>query len=391
MCFMRIRFLTALTLVALLPGCTIPSRQATPEQVPPEIVVPPAQITLEPAAETASLPISTEIGLAVKDGTLKTVALADAAGNQIAGRLREDASSWVPDQPLAFNTRYTATAVAAGANGKEVTQTSAFTTMTEPAHRVGTGLYLFDANEYGIAMPVVVEFTDEIEESARAAVEKRLFVTTEPEQKGAWAWAGGHQVEYRAPEYWLPGTKITVRSALDGVPLGGGKFGDTDRRAVSVISQNRVELFIDNATKQLTVKQNGAVTRTIPVSLGKPSTPSSSGKMVIMAKHVQTVFDTTGEPGDQYRVDISYAQRLTWGGEFIHAAPWSVGDQGINNVSHGCINMSWENAEWLFGVTHVGDPVVVTGTEVALTTGNGFTAWNQSWSEHLKGSALPQR
>jgi lipoprotein-anchoring transpeptidase ErfK/SrfK len=337
------------------------------------------------------VPISAEIALAVKNGAIKTVSLNDAAGSPIAGHLRDDASSWVPDQPLAFSTRYSATAVATGTDGKDVTQTSAFTTMAEPGHRVGTGLYMQDGNEYGVAMPVVVEFTDEVEDSARASVEKRLFVTTEPEQKGAWTWVAAHQVEYRAPEYWQPGTKITVRAALDGQPLGDGKFGDTDRRATATIAKDRVELFVDNATKQLTVKQNGADIRTMPVSLGKPSTPSSSGTMVIMDKQVQTVFDTTGEPGDQYRADISYAQRITWGGEFIHAAPWSVGDQGYNNVSHGCINMSWDNAEWLFGVTHVGDPVTVRGTEVTLARGNGFTAWNESWSEHLKGSALPQR
>ena len=47
--------------------------------------------------------------------------------------------------------------------------------------------------------------------------------------------------------------------------------------------------------------------------------------------------------------------RLTWGGEFIHAAPWSVG-QGNTNVSHGCVNMSDGNAAWLFAITHIGDP-----------------------------------
>ncbi|GIH06981.1 hypothetical protein Rhe02_50480 [Rhizocola hellebori] len=390
MSFMRIRVLSGLTLLALISACTsVTPKAEVPEQ--PAITVPLAEVAMDPATETAGVPISAEIGLTVKNGTLKTVALHDAAGKPVAGNLRQDLSSWVPDLPLAFSTRYTATAVVAGQDGKEVTQTSAFTTMAEPGHRVGTGLYLFDGNEYGIAMPVVVEFTDDVEDSARASVEKRLFVTTEPEQKGAWTWVAAHQVEYRAPEYWQPGTKITVRAALDGQPLGGGKFGDTDRRATATIAKNRIELFVDNATKQLTVKENGADIRSMPVSLGKPSTPSSSGTMVIMDKAVHTVFDTTGEPGDQYRADISYAQRITWGGEFIHAAPWSVGDQGYNNVSHGCINMSWENAEWLFGITHVGDPVTVRGTEVALARGNGFTAWNESWSEHLKGSALPQR
>jgi hypothetical protein len=51
--------------------------------------------------------------------------------------------------------------------------------------------------------------------------------------------------------------------------------------------------------------------------------------------------------------------------------------------------MSWGNAKWLYGVAHVGDPVIVKGTEVKVDNGNGWTAWNMSWAEYVKGSALP--
>jgi lipoprotein-anchoring transpeptidase ErfK/SrfK len=384
--------LTATALVVLgITGCESPKHAAPP---PPSAapVLAKAELALQPAAETAELPISAEVGIMVAHGTVKTVSLSDDKGQAVSGRLRGDSSGWVPDQPLAFRTRYTATVVATGEDGKDVTQSTSFTTMADPANRVDTGLYLFDGNEYGIAMPVVVEFMKPVDDDYRAAVQKRLFVTTDPPQQGAWSWASGQHVEYRAEHYWQPGTKITVRAALDGQPVGSGRYGDTDRRASATIAGSTVELLIDNATKRLTVQQDGVPTRVIPVSLGKPGTPSSSGTMVIMTKDVRTVFDTTNEPGvDHYRADISYAMRITWGGEFIHAAPWSVGDQGVRNVSHGCVNMSMDNAQWLFGVTHIGDPVTVRGTEQELVNGNGFTAWNQSWSEFLKGSALPVR
>lgn len=392
---MRIRALnvwaTALLVPAILSACAGRPSQVTPPAAAPAVVVPKAELALAPAPESAGLPISTEVGLTLRNGTLKAVTLADDQGSEVSGRLREGATGWVPDEPLTYATHYTATAKAAGQDGTEITQTTAFTTMAQPGNRVDSGLYLFDDNEYGIAMPVVVEFPEGVEDDHRAIVEKRLFVTTDPPQPGSWAWTSHLQVMYRAPDYWTPGTKITVRAALAGVPMGGGKYGDQDRRATVSIAANKVELFIDNATKSLTAHENGIPLRQMPVSLGKASTPSSSGTMVIMDKRVQTVFDTTGEPGDQYRADISYAQRITWGGEFIHAAPWSVGDQGVNNVSHGCVNMSWGDAEWLFGLTHIGDPVTVRGTEQTLESGNGFTAWNQTWSEHLKGSALPGR
>jgi lipoprotein-anchoring transpeptidase ErfK/SrfK len=175
---------------------------------------------------------------------------------------------------------------------------------------------------------------------------------------------------------------------LGGAPTGDGHYGDQDRSA-SIRIASKVVLDVDNRTKQMTVYANDKVLRRIPVSLGKPSTPSSSGRLVVMSKEYSTVFDTTREGPGGYRVTVNYAMRLTWGGEFIHAAPWSVGDQGHRNVSHGCVNMSWGNAEWLFGVAHVGDPVIVRDTEVHVTNGNGWTAWDLPWDSYVRGSALP--
>jgi hypothetical protein len=111
--------------------------------------------------------------------------------------------------------------------------------------------------------------------------------------------------------------------------------------------------------------------------------------MVIMDKAAHTVFDTRGIPGENYVAPVDNAQRLTWGGEFIHAAPWSVADQGHNNVSHGCVNISDPDAAWLFARTHIGDPVTVSGTGTPLADGNGWTDWNMTWSDFLAGSALP--
>jgi lipoprotein-anchoring transpeptidase ErfK/SrfK len=388
---MRIKRLSTLFVgLLLVSSCSSHTSAPKAEQAAPAAPVAVMKAAITPADKATDLPISTEIGTSVTDGEVQTVTLVDAQGHAVAGSLRADKSSFVPDEPLKFAQAYTATVVAKGADRTE-TLKSTFTTMPDPPNRGGTGLYLQSDEQYGIAMPVVVEFPTGVEDEARAGIEKRLFVTTTPDQPGVWSWTGPRQVTYRARNYWQPGTTITVRAALDGVPFGDGRYGDTDRRATVKIATNPVELFVDNGTKHLSVKENGTETRSIPVSLGKPGTPSSSGVMVIMDKRVQTVFDTTGEPGDQYVADISYAQRLTWGGEFIHAAPWSVGDQGVNNVSHGCVNMSWANAEWLFSVTHVGDPVTVTGTEQELANGNGFTAWNLSWDDFVKGSALPGR
>ena len=86
--------------------------------------------------------------------------------------------------------------------------------------------------------------------------------------------------------------------------------------------------------------------------------------------------------------DVKYAMRITYSGEFIHAAPWSVGSQGSANVSHGCTGMSTENARWLYDMTIRGDVVQYTGTDRPMTFTNGYGDWNESYAEYRSGSAL---
>jgi lipoprotein-anchoring transpeptidase ErfK/SrfK len=367
--------------LALL-GCT--SNRDKQEAAPP----PAPKLAISPAADAKDLPISTEIGLTVAEGKVTAVTVSDDKGGKVDGALRSDGTSWVPDKALKNKQRYTAQVTATSDAGKSVTQSTSFTTMDKPAKEVTSTLYFRDNATYGVAMPVTVDFDPAVPKDRRADVQRRLLVKTDPPQPGAWHWTeDGKQVFYRAPDFWKTGTTISVRAALAGVPMGKDVFGDADRTGTAKIG-DKVSLEIDNATKRMSVLKDDKVVRKIPVSLGKPDTPTSSGKMVIMEKHDETVFDTSGS-ADPYVVTVQDAQRLTRGGEFIHSAPWSVGDQGVSNVSHGCTNVSPEDADWLMGITHIGDLVTFTGTEAKLAQGNGWTAWDLSWDEYVKGSALP--
>lgn len=351
---------------------------------------PPAQpqLAISPAANAKDLPISTEVGVTVTGGKVTAVTLSDDKGGKVAGTMRPDGSSWMPDKALKNKQLYTAQVTATNDAGKTVTQTSNFTTMDKPAKEIFSTLYMRDDRTYGVAMPVTLDFDPAVPKDRRADVQRRLLVKTDPPQPGAWHWTeDGRQISYRAPEFWKSGTTISVRAALAGVPMGKEGFGDADRTATAKIG-NKVSLDIDNATKQMSVFKDDKLVRKIPVSLGKPGTPTSSGKMVIMEKHDQTVFDTTGS-ADPYVVTVQDAQRLTRGGEFVHAAPWSVGDQGNTNVSHGCTNVSDADAEFLMQTTQIGDLVTIRGTGAKLEDGNGWTAWNMDWDEYVKGSALP--
>ena len=83
--------------------------------------------------------------------------------------------------------------------------------------------------------------------------------------------------------------------------------------------------------------------------------------------------------------DVEYAMRVTYSGEFVHAAPWSVGSQGSANVSHGCTGMSTENAAWLYNNSKVGDVVEYVGTDKPMDLTNGFGDWNASFADYQVG------
>ncbi|WP_449353488.1 L,D-transpeptidase [Streptomyces shaanxiensis] len=93
---------------------------------------------------------------------------------------------------------------------------------------------------------------------------------------------------------------------------------------------------------------------------------------------------------ESYDLPVYYATRVTWSGEYVHAAPWSVGSQGYANVSHGCTGMSTANAEWFFETVHEGDVVKVVNSDghTMEPFGNGFGDWNLDWKKWREGSAL---
>jgi len=345
-------------------------------------------IAISPKVNATKVPVSAEIRATASNGIVSAVSLVSASGQQVAGAMRRDGSSWVPSKPLAFGQSYTATVTVTGTEGRTTQTSTSFVTMPKPATKpISTSFNLTSGETYGVAMPIVIDFGTSIPRTGRPAVQNRLFVTSSPAQVGAWRWVSDREVVYRSQSYWKAGTTLAVRSALGGLPIGG-RVLDKDRTANVTIGRD-MEMSVTNKNHMMTVTSNGKVIKRYPISMGKRSTPSWSGQFVIMERLPATVFDTLDEGPGGYRVAVKYAERLTWSGTFLHSAPWSVYAQGHTNVSHGCVNIGPSNAKWIFQHSLVGDPVSISGTPRHVAEGNGWTAWDQSWPDFIKGSAMP--
>ena len=288
-------------------------------------------------------------------------------------------------------TTYSLSMTGKNPQGTESTQHSTFSTQDLSKKQQIFPQIIADGSTVGVAMPVIVHFDVPVKDEA--TFEKRMTVTSTPQQAGSWNWISSNEAHWRPATSWQPGTKVAVGVDVNSVAAGNGTDGQVSVKGGFTVGQS-VVVKADLAAHQMTVEINGAVARTIPVTGGKTGFDTRSGTKVIMEKFATLHMDanTIGiEPGDPnyYNIpDVKYAMRETYSGEFLHAAPWSVGSQGKANVSHGCIGMGDADAAWLFGNVKVGDPVVVGGTSRGLEAGNGWTDWNVTFDQWKTGSAL---
>ena len=89
--------------------------------------------------------------------------------------------------------------------------------------------------------------------------------------------------------------------------------------------------------------------------------------------------------GPGYSLEVPWSVRITWSGDYLHDAYWSVGEQGFTNVSHGCVNMPPADAQTYYQMENPGDPVMITGSPLAGTWDNGWTVWFLSFKKLVKG------
>ncbi|WP_420100210.1 L,D-transpeptidase [Corynebacterium sp.] len=316
------------------------------------------------------------------DAGIDSVTLTDAYGNEVDGSFNDDETEWTSDGKLEYSSTYTLAAEA----GDESLSTS-FTTFM-PSLLTNASLAPLDGSTVGVGQSVALRFDEA--PGDRKAVEDAIKVTTEPKVEGAFYWITANEVRWRPEEYWKPGTEVTVDADLVGKDLGG-MYGEVDRSASFTIGDD-VRAVADNATKTVTVTRNGEVVKTMPTSMGMPGHETPEGIYQIGDQFETLTMDsqTYGLALDAggYVTDVQYATQMSYSGIYFHAAPWSLYAQGNTNTSHGCLNLSVEDAQWVYENLKRGDIAEVEGTGGGQLEGyDGLGDWNIPWSTWSAGNA----
>jgi lipoprotein-anchoring transpeptidase ErfK/SrfK len=322
------------------------------------------------------------------DGVLGAVSMINEEGKPVAGQLSADGLTWSTAEPLGYNKQYTLRAEALGLGG--IARNSMTFQTRSPENLTMPYVMPNDGEVVGVGQPISIRFDEDI--ANRLAAQRAINVTTNPPVEGAFYWLSNREVRWRPANYWKPRTAVEVQVKTYGVDLGDGLFGQEDVTTRFTIG-DEVIATADDSTKTMTVRINGDVVKTMPISMGKNSTPTDNGTYIIGDRYRELIMDssTYGVPVNSpegYRLEVEWATQMSYSGIYVHSAPWSVGSQGRSNVSHGCLNVSPSNAIWFYDNTKRGDLVEVINTVGSTLPGtDGLGDWNIPWEQWRTGNA----
>ena len=243
-----------------------------------------------------------------------------------------------------------------------------------------------DGSVFGVGMPIVINFS--VSPTSKAAFEKAAVVTVNGRPAtGKWYWERpfadeAMQAHYREQSYWPANAKIHVALPVNKLSAGKDLSFANNLTLDYDIGASHYSV-VDAKALKMTVYSNGKPVKTIKVSLGKASTPTTSGVKVVMERN--RVEHMVG-PG--YSEDVPWSVRVTNSGEFVHAAQWNT-HIGVASTSHGCTNLSTADATWFYNFSREGDVVNYPNAPgKKMPSWDGFGDWNVNWSIWSAGGDL---
>ena len=153
------------------------------------------------------------------------------------------------------------------------------------------------------------------------------------------------------------GTSVNLLAIVNKIDpnwiLAGQLLSIPDPNEVPVVKNpDGKKILIRISTQQLFAFRDANVVKEFIVSTGLPNTPTLTGNFLIYSKHVKT--DMTGP--DYHLKDVPWTMYYSksYG---IHGTYWH--SNFGSPMSHGCTNMSIEDAKWLFDWAPEDTPVIV--------------------------------
>ena len=318
----------------------------------------------------------------------ETVAGTSLAGTSLAGTYATGSRGWHTRWALAPSQTYRVTATAVDAHGRRTVMASTFRTLL-PRRTFTAATILGAGQTVGVGMPIMINFSRPIAD--RAAVERALQIWSSKPVTGAWYWVTSSSVWFRPRHYWPAHTRVRFTAHLAGLQGAPGVYGRSDLTQHFRIGASLIAVA-SAATHHMKVWWNGRLAGDWPVSTGRSGMDTPDGRYLSFAMGSPVDMNSAsygvgpGMPG--YYNELVYdAVQFTFSGDYVHSAPWSVGEQGLVNVSHGCVNVAPGYAAWFYGHSVLGDPISVVGSPVAGTWGDGWTIYFLGWHKLLAGSA----
>ena len=282
----------------------------------------------------------------------------------------------------------------AASSGAPSTPAAPTTPSAAPAKPVHIRLLSDDGNTYGVGMPVIAYFSKRITDGKALQQATTATVNGKPVQ-GAWyfetsAAYKAYPIEghFRPKVYWPAHSQIHIAIPAKGLSAGKGlAYDDSLTLDFSTGPRNIAVVNDSGSVHTITVTSDGVQKFKFPVSLGASNTPTAQGTKVIMEKGLDICMRGPG----YYECHVKYTQRLTYGGEYLHAAPWNTSNiaHGVDS-SNGCTNLYTKDAKTLYGFLRIGDVVQypnANGPEMSL--GSGYGDWNINWTQWQTGGLVP--
>jgi lipoprotein-anchoring transpeptidase ErfK/SrfK len=291
------------------------------------------------------------------------------------------------------------TVVVTNADGNTTTVTSGAPTTpasskpAKPKSPVHVALKFSDGSTFGVGIPIIAYLSRHIGDAKAFSAATKVTVNGTP-IKGAWYFEPSSadkkypiEAHYRPQNYWPAHAQVHMDLPVKGLSAGGTLAYDDSLTSDFATGAANIST-VDDSTHTITVTSDGKQFGRFPVSLGASDTPTRSGVKVIMEKGASICMSGPGYS----ECGVKYTQRLTYDGEYLHAAPWNLRNIGHADSSNGCTNMTTADALKVYNFLKIGDVVMYPNANGGkMQLGQGYGDWNVPWSQWQTGGMYRTR